>query len=416
MSEVAVDLYSHQIDAIRQLKNGSILCGGVGTGKSRTAIAYYAKTCGGYIRNGKIILPDTRQLKNLCIITTAQKRDNHEWVNELEVFDYSRYLDSDDGPTIVIDSWQNICKYTKYKNFLFIFDEHHAVGTGVWADAFVKIAKGNEWILLTATPGDCWSDYFTVFKAKGYFKTKREFEDNHVIYNYGAPFPQISRYVNTGILNRYRRDILVDMEMYRKTKQHHEYIYVDYNKDIYDEVFKKRFNPEKKEPFKSASEFCQYLRKIINTDISRGLMVEELVKKHGRAIIFYNYNYELDILRTLEYGPNVQQAEWNGHKHEPLPGGNEWVYFVQYTAGSEGWNCICCDTMIFYSETYSYKTMVQAAGRIDRLNTPYIDLYYYHLKSFAPLDLAIGRALQTKKKFSEGRYAGAMFKKELKND
>jgi hypothetical protein len=45
--------------------------------------------------------------------------------------------------------------------------------------------------------------------------------------------------------------------------------------------------------------------------------------------------------------------------------------------------------------------MTQAAGRIDRLNTPFTDLYYYVFKSGAPIDQAIDRALRAKRNFNE---------------
>jgi hypothetical protein len=130
----------------------------------------------------------------------------------------------------------------------------------------------------------------------------------------------------------------------------------------------------------------------------------EIFEKHPRIIVFYNFDYELDILKHIYYGENVEIAEWNGHAHQPVPKGEKWVYLVQYTAGCEGWNCITTDTIIFYSQNYSYKVMAQASGRIDRLNTPYTDLYYYHLKSRSGIDLAISRALTEKKKFNERKF------------
>ena len=135
--------------------------------------------------------------------------------------------------------------------------------------------------------------------------------------------------------------------------------------------------------------------------------MSELFDKHDRAIIFYNYDYELMILRSLAEMKNIKYAEWNGKKHEELPTGEKWLYFVQYTAGAEGWNCITTDTIIFYSQNYSYKMTEQAEGRIDRMNTPYKDLYYYHVRSNAPIDIAILRALKEKRNFNERAFLGA---------
>ena len=157
-------------------------------------------------------------------------------------------------------------------------------------------------------------------------------------------------------------------------------------------------------PIANAAEMCYSLRKIVNSDVSRQVAVLEIVEKNPRVIIFYNFDYELEILKSLYYGKKVKVAEWNGHKHEPIPESDHWVYLVQYTAGCEGWNCIKTDTIIFFSQNYSYKVMIQASGRIDRLNTPYKDLYYYHLKSRSGIDLAISRALSEKKKFNETKF------------
>ena len=306
----------------------------------------------------------------------------------------------------MVDSWNNIHKYTEVKNAFFIFDEQRAVGRGTWAKSFIKIARINEWILLTATPGDTWSDYIPVFIANGFFKNRTEFNKKHIVYSAFSSYPKIDRYVDTGRLIRLRDSILVDMDFMRKTVQHHLYISVEYNKDAYKDIQKNRWNYTKDEPIQNASELCYELRKCVNGDLSRIDSIIDILHEHKKAIIFYNFDYERDIL--LEYLPKLcTVTEWNGHKHQELPDGDNWAYLVQYTAGCEGWNCIKTDTIIFYSQNYSYKTMMQAIGRIDRLNTPFIDLYYYHLKSKAPIDLAIGRALAQKKKFNETKWVGS---------
>ncbi|MEG0453749.1 MAG: hypothetical protein RR559_00025 [Bacteroides sp.] len=305
---------------------------------------------------------------------------------------------------IVIDSWNNIKKYADVKDAFFILDEQRVVGNGVWVKSFLKIAKNNQWVLLSATPGDTWTDYIPVFLANGFFKNRTEFIREHIVYNNRVKFPQIDRYINTERLTRLRDRVLIDMAFERKTISHHEDVYAKYNIPLYKEVGRTRWDPFKNEPIASAGGLCYVWRKIVNTDLTRQLATMELFQKHSRVIIFYNYDYELAILKTLNYGTNVNVAEWNGHKHQPLPNGEQWVYLVQYNAGCEGWNCIKTDCIIFYSQNYSYKVMKQAAGRIDRLNTPYTDLYYYHLKSRSGIDAAISRALANKKNFNETRF------------
>jgi hypothetical protein len=305
---------------------------------------------------------------------------------------------------IVVDSWNNIGKYSGVSGAFFIFDEQRLVGSGAWVKAFYKIAKVNDWILLSATPGDTWSDYIPVFVANGFYKNKTEFNREHVIFSRFTKYPKIDRYLNTGRLIRLRNRILVDMEFERKTTAHHEDVYVNYDIPMYKDLMRNRWNIWTEEPFKSANELCYGLRKVVNSADSRQIVVMEIFEKHPRIIVFYNFDYELDILKHIYYGENVEIAEWNGHAHQPVPTSDRWVYLVQYTAGCEGWNCITTDTIIFYSQNYSYKVMAQASGRIDRLNTPYKDLYYYHLKSRSGIDLAISRALTEKKKFNERKF------------
>lgn len=396
---MGISLYKHQQDAIKKMRNGCILCGDVGSGKSRTGLAYY------FIQQGGKLEPYEKMNnpKRLYIITTARKRDEKEWEGELVPFLLSSSQNEYDFD-VVIDSWNNIKKYIEVKDAFFIFDEQRVVGSGAWVKAFYKITKSNEWILLSATPGDTWMDYIPVFVANGFYKNKTEFINEHVIYDYRMKFPKVDRYINTGRLLRLRNRILVDMEFERSTIIHHEDVFVDYDSRAYKDLFKYRWNNEKGEPIENASELCYEARKIVNSHPSRLNMVYNIALEKNRVIIFYNFDYELELLHQLFDESVFTVAEWNGHKHQPVPESTHWVYFVQYTAGSEAWNCITTDTIIFFSQNYSYKVMKQASGRINRLNTPYKDLYYYHLKSRSGIDVAISKALKSKKKFNETRF------------
>lgn len=345
--------------------------------------------------------------KDLYIITTARKRDTCEWQGELAPFLLSTHPESNYYKNkVVVDSWNNIGKYKDVTDAFFIFDEQRVVGYGAWTKAFLKIAKANPWILLSATPGDTWQDYIPVFIANGFYRNKTDFIDQHVVYDWRAKYPKIDRYLNTGRLIRLRDRILVTMDFERQTVSHHEDVAVPYNISAYKALMRSRWNPWEERPIETAGELCYSLRKIVNSDDARSVALLELVEDHLKVIVFYNFDYELDILKSLYYGEGFEIAEWNGHKHQPIPDGDKWVYLVQYTAGCEGWNCITTDTIVFYSQNYSYKVMVQAAGRIDRLTTPYTDLYYYHLKSFSGIDLAISKALKEKKNFNEGKFVG----------
>lgn len=404
---MSVTLYDYQMKAIQQMRNGCVLCGGVGSGKSRTSLAYYYLENGGdpdSLTGGEYI-PMSDPPKDLYIITTARKRDTLEWEGELTPFLMSTHDDINlYSNKIVVDSWNNIKKYAEVKNAFFIFDEQRVVGSGTWVKAFLKIAKANDWILLSATPGDSWSDYIPVFIANGFYKNRTEFTREHIVYSRFSKFPKVDRYINTGRLIRLRKRILVDMDFERQTVSHHEDVLVKYDISAYKDVGRTRWDPYKDEPIENAGVLCYIWRKIVNTDSSRQVALLELLDKHPKAIIFYNFDYELEILKNLYYGEDVEIAEWNGHAHQPIPNGKKWVYLVQYTAGCEGWNCITTDTIIFYSQNYSYKVMEQASGRINRLNTPYTDLYYYHLKSRSGIDLAISKALKQKKNFNEGKF------------
>ena len=398
-----ISLYDYQLDAVNRMRNGCVLCGGVGSGKSRTSLAYYYKEQGGIL--GTKNYDKMKNPKDLYIITTARKRDTCEWEGELAYF----LLSTDPKISgyknkVVVDSWNNIQKYKDITDSFFIFDEQRVVGSGVWVKSFLKIAKNNDWILLSATPGDTWQDYIPVFIANGFYRNRTEFCNEHIIYSRFSKFPKIDRYINTGRLIRLRDRILVDMDFKRETVANHEDIIVQYDISKYKETMRNRWDPYNNEPITNASGLCYVLRKIVNSDESRQIALMDILESRPRVIVFYNFDYELDILMNLAYGKGVEVAQWNGHKHQPIPDSDKWVYLVQYNAGAEGWNCIKTDTIVFYSQNYSYKVMQQSAGRIDRLNTPYIDLYYYHLKSRSSIDLAISKALRDKKKFNETRW------------
>ena len=404
-----ISLYDYQLDAVNRMKNGCILCGGVGSGKSRTSLAYYYKEQGGILGSDHYI--EMKNPKDLYIITTARKRDTLEWEEELAPFLLTTHTEDSFyyNHKVVVDSWNNIGKYKEVSDAFFIFDEQRVVGSGAWVKAFLKITKVNDWILLSATPGDTWSDYIPVFIANGFYKNKSEFIREHIIYSRFSKYPKVDRYIGTGRLLRHRNDILINMDFERKTISHHEDVYVTYDVSTYKDVSRLRWDPYKNEPIINASELCYIWRKVVNSDESRQLALLEIFEDHPRIIVFYNFDYELYILKWMRFGDEVKVAEWNGHKHDPIPESKSWIYLVQYTAGAEGWNCITTDTIVFYSQNYSYKIMQQAAGRIDRLNTPYKELYYYHLKSRSGIDLAISRALKEKKNFNETKYVGKIY-------
>lgn len=400
---MCIKLYDYQIDAISKMRDGCILCGSVGSGKSRTGLAYY------FLHERGKIVPDKyvpmKNPRDLYIITTAKKRDSLEWEGELAPFLISTNPKvSMYNNKVVIDSWNNIGKYKDVTNAFFILDEQRIVGRGAWVKAFLKIAKSNNWILLSATPGDSYQDYIPVFLANGFYKNRTEFNREHVIYSRFTKYPKIDRYVNTRRLDRLRDRVLVNMDYHHEIDIHHEDIFVTYDLGKYKEAMKTRWDPFKGEPIQQASGLCYVLRRIVNEDESRRDALEEILEHKDRVIIFYNFDYERDILLDIAYKNAIEVAEWSGHAHKPIPDADKWMYIVQYTAGCEGWNCIKTDTIVFYSQNYSYKVMTQAAGRIDRLNTPFTDLYYYHLKSKSGIDLAISKALRDKKKFNENRW------------
>lgn len=379
------DLTEYQQSAMEKMRNGCILVGGVGSGKSRTALAY------SFVNEKE---------KDLYIITTARKRDTFEWEKEALAFPIKE--------NIIIDSWNNIAKYKNIKDAFFIFDEQRVIGNGTWVKSFLKIAKNNNWVLLTATPGDTWMDYIPVFVANGWYTNRTEFIRRHVIYNSFSKFPKVNRYIEVRRLIRLRDSIIVDMRYKKKTVSHHSYVTAPFDKEKFNAVMRDRWNIYEKKPIRDAGELCYLMRRVVNSDPRRIDILAQFLEKHPRVIVFYNFNYERDLLLELGQKVNVKTAQWNGHKHEPIPKTKRWMYIVQYMAGAEGWNCIETDTMIFFSPNYSYKSTIQAAGRIDRLNTPFTDLYYYHLITKSPIDLDIQKAFNNKRDFNEKRFVSSI--------
>ena len=395
-------LYPHQWDAVNRMFDGCILNGGVGSGKSRTGLYYFFKEYGGRKEPEYVPMVDP---PDLYIITTAKKRNELEWEGEL--IPYLLSINESDNyynNKVVVDSWQNIKKYIDVKDAFFIFDEDHVTGSGAWVKAFYKITKSNRWIILSASPGDTWQEYIAVFVANGFFKNKTEFNRKHCVFSRFSKYPKVERYLDEGRLIRLRNKILIDMDFERHTVPNHEDVYCNYDISKYKDVIRTRWDPFKDAPIEQPSALCYTLRRIVNSNESRQVKLLELLETIPRAIIFYNFDYERDILLNLHYGEGVEVAEHSGHAHQPVPDGEKWVYLCQYNSACEGFNCIKTDTIIFFSQSYSYKTMIQAAGRIDRLNSPYKNLYYYHLKSRSGIDLAISKALSQKKKFNETRW------------
>ena len=384
---------THQREAVKRLKSGSILVGGTGSGKSRTALVYFfSKECG-----GKIIdrYEDMKNPKPLYIITTAAKRDKKEWEEELKEFNIEN---------VTIDSWNNIKKYVDVKDSFFIFDEQRVVGSGAWSKSFIKISKSNNWILLSATPGDKWEDYVPVFIANGFYKNRTQFFNRHAVFSRYTDFPKIEKYIEEDHLEKLKASILIQMNVSRDTLPHRINIIFEYDKELYKLVTEKRWDFIEDKPIENASRYTQLQRRIVNSELRRVEKLKEIIQIHNKIIVFYNFDYERDLMIDLFEKIKIPFGELNGHVHSEIPNSDSWVYIVQYNAGSEGWNCVETNAIIFYSLSYSYRMMHQAAGRIDRRNTPYKDLYYYYFQSKSSIDQAILKSLEKKKDFNEKKY------------
>jgi len=390
------------------MHNGCVLVGGTGSGKSRTSLAYmYLNELKGTLqinREGRWSPPKIK--KDLYIITTARKRDSHDWDKEMLPFRLSTDISLSEGKIkVVVDSWNCIQKYVNVYGALFIFDEQKTTSGKKWSKAFIKIAKKNRWIMLSATPADNYNDLVSLFIANGYFKNKTEFNMRHVVFKPYMKYPVVDHYIGTGTLNYYRRQMYVIMDSQRKIHRESQIIRCNYSKENYKTIWKKRWNYFDNEPIEESGKLCYLLRRVVNEDEDRINHLIDILKEHPTAIIFYNYSPELELLRETFSKIHYKFTEWNGEKHEEVPQGNKWVYLCQYNSCSEAWNCITTNTMIFYSLNYSYKTTVQASGRIDRSNSPYDILYYYYLSSYSPIDLAIQKALHEKRNFNERSFA-----------
>lgn len=377
----AIELRPHQLETLDKLSSGSILFGGVGSGKTLTALAFWQKYYFDY---------------KLYVITTPKKRNEGDWQEE------AKWLEIED---ITVDSWNNITKYSSVntKSF-FIFDEQRAIGSGKWANTFVKIARKHPWILATGTPGDGWMDYVPVFLANNFFKYRTEFYDEHVEFDRYAKFPLIKKFHNESKLNSLRDKILIKMDFERETTRDRIYVDTDYDEEVYNKIMNTRWDPVKQVPISTPAQFASVLRRTVATYFDREFHARWIMQATPRIIVFYNFNYERDILISIANKLEKYWAEYNGHHHDPIPTTDEWIYLVNYRAGAEGWNCITTDTILFYSPNYSYKAMEQSEGRIDRMNTEYKVLRYYYLRSNSSIDKKIFKTIKERKEFNESAW------------
>lgn len=393
-----ITLYPYQIDALHRMHNGCVLCGGVGSGKSRTALAYcYICELGGSLKiNGDGIWDKPEESKQLYIITTAKKRDTLEWEEEVDYFGLSHTK-----VEVIIDSWNNFHKYKNVVDAMFIFDEQRLVGSGAWVKTFLKVVKRNHWIMLSATPGDNYSEYIPLLIANGFYRSRSQFKSEHIVYKPYLKFPSIDYYINTNRLDYYISKIVVNMKYENSRERHYIEVMCSYDKEKYKRVMKDRWDVYENEPIEETGKLCYLLRRVSNDDVSRFVEMEKIIHRKDRLIVFYNFTYELHALREFFEKHGYTVGEWNGEKHTEVPNTQRWVYLCQYSAACEGWSCIETNHIIFYSQNYSYKVFEQACGRIDRVTSPYKDLYYYCLRCPSPIDIAIKRALKLKKNFNE---------------
>jgi hypothetical protein len=347
-----IELMEHQLDAVNNLGNGKVLWGVTGSGKSAVVLEYY-------MRN--------EAPRPIIVITTAKKRDSLDWYGEAAKFGVSVEPQFSRAGAITVDSWNNIKNYRGVVGAFFVFDEQRVVG-------------------------------------HGYYTNITDFKLQHVVYEPFTTFPKVKMYLDESRLEKLRNDVLVEMPYQAYTKRVKNYMPVSYDKDLFDQVWDKRWHVYEDRPLKDAAERWRVGRRVVNSDQSRVEFIWDLIHKgvHDKVIVFYNFDYELEILRGL--ADMFVVAEWNGHRKNLVPDEGPWIYLVQYNSGAEGWNCTTANAMVFYSMTYSYRTFIQAQGRIDRLDTPFKTLYYYVLVADCITDKAVKRALDQKKNFNERRF------------
>jgi hypothetical protein len=378
----------HQAEAIEKLDTGKVLVGGTGSGKSITALAYAARK---------------HPTKRIVVLTTAKKRDSGEWFGDAMKMSLRQDLD--------VDSWNNISKYEGVKDAFFIFDEQRVVGSGAWVESFYKICAANPWLLLSATPADSWMDLVPIFIANGFYRNKTHFNDEHVRWARFVKYPKVDGYLDVWTLGKHRESVYVEMPYLMKHSREEHMIEVDFDLDAQKMLYVARWNAEENRPLKDAGEMTRLMRLSANLHPSRYEKLKEIIAEKRKVIVFYNRNPELEQLRLLMTELDIPVAEWNGHVHQDVPTGDDWVYLVQYQAGGEGWNCTTTDTVVFYSLPYSYRNLEQAKGRIDRLNTPYETLHYYIFKSRAIIDQAIWKSLTRKKNFQASAFGKRRWEK-----
>lgn len=374
-----------QRDAVDRMHDGCVLLGRTGSGKTMTALGYWLKV---------------HAQQDLYVVTTPAKRDAMEW--EGDSAKLGQYL-----PPERVVSWNKIKDFEYLESAFVVFDEQRVSGSGKWVKSFLKIAKRNDWILLSATPGDVWIDWLPLFIANGFYRTRTQFTDRHVIWDPHTRYPRIKRYIEEDRLERCQEAICVYLASPNPISRMVHDELVSYDSRKYAEVTRKRWNPFEVRPMMDAGELCRVQRRIVLENVCREEALERLLKGHPRALVFYSYNYELEAIKAVCERLGRSYGQRNGHRHDPVPVSKEpWVYIVQYQS-ADAWNCISTNIAILYSLPYSWRQQEQAMGRIDRMNTPFDELHYYRLMTDSTIDNAILACLDRKETFNERVYENA---------